>query len=119
MAKSSLAFLLFLLASISAIGQAVPKHVSVVGGCTESAKEALAIFELQKAAPQFDLYIICNASQWHTLAIKNDFQESSHSFTVLHRGMIWLGPKALANLHEAIHHELEHLRCDCDLDENH
>lgn len=113
------AFLLLLFAAFTCQAQAVPKHTNLLGGCTESAREALAIFQTEKLAPQFDLYIICNAREWHELAQKNDFKESAHSFTVLHKGMIWLGPKALANLHEAIKHELEHLRCDCDLDENH
>lgn len=109
--------LFFLLTPLFLKAQALPKHTYLVGGCKASATEALEIFSAVKTAPQFDLYIVCDAMQWHALALKNDFKESAHSFTVLHKGMIWLGPKALANLHEAIEHELEHLRCDCDLGE--
>lgn len=122
MAKTTLAFLLILFASISAIGQALPKSTHVVGGCNEDAAKVLTLFQEAAAAPRFDLYVICDPAQWHTLAIRNDFKETSFSFTVLHKGMIWFGPKAISTptqIRESVRHELEHLRCDCDLGEGH
>lgn len=118
MAKITLAVFLFI-STVPAFA-AIPRHINVVGGCNALAQDAADLFEKQGNAPAFDLYVICNYSDWHALAVKNDFTESNISFTVLHKGMIWLGPKALTNpakLREAIRHELEHLRCDCDLGE--
>ena len=110
--------MLGLLTAVSVKAQALPKHTYVVGGCAATAQDAIRMFEAEKVAPQFDLYIICDSVRWHALALKNGFKESSYSFTVLHKGMIWFGPKALENLHEAVSHELEHLRCDCKLGED-
>ena len=97
-------------------GQAIPKHTYVVGGCFAEVERAIVIFKDSPQAPQFDLYIICDAVRWHTLALKNGFRESAASFTVLNRGMIWLGPKAISDsfeMRQTIHHELAHLRCNC------
>jgi len=122
--KKPVALLAFLLlASVpGAEGQALPKHTYVVGGCNASAKEAIEIFKAAKAAPQFDLYIVCNSTNWHYLAAKNDFKESDISLAITgrHTPMIWLGPKSLRDsksLYEAITHELDHLRCNCNLGE--
>lgn len=111
---------LLLLAAVPAVGQVVPKHTYLVGGCKASAVEALEIFKEAKAAPQFDLYIVCDSVNWHRLSAKNDFKESAFAITPEQKGMIWLGPKALSDpktLRDVIEHELNHLRCDCDLGE--
>lgn len=110
---------LFLLCVIPAHAQ-VPTHTHVVGSCSASATDAIKVFSEQGKAPEFELYVICNSSDWESVMVKNGLRPSETALTDWSANRIWLGPKAFADplhLREVIAHELEHLRCHCDLGE--
>jgi hypothetical protein len=111
--------LLLLTLSGVAMGQ-TPKQTHVVGDCRATANDAIRAFSEQAKAPDFELYIICNQADWESVMVKNGLRPSETALTDWQANRIWLGPKAFADplhLREVIAHELEHLRCHCDLGE--
>jgi len=108
-----------MLISISVKAQ-TPNHTHVIGECTIQAKDALHIFSEQVKAPEFELYVICNQPDWSSVMVKNGLRPSETALTDWKANRIWLGPKSFIDplhLREVIAHELEHLRCHCNLGE--
>jgi hypothetical protein len=111
--------LVLMMVSVGAKAQ-IPSHTHMVGDCAIQANDAIHIFSEQVKAPEFELYVICNQSDWSSAMVKNGLRPSETALTDWQANRIWLGPKSFTDplhLREVIAHELEHLRCHCNLGE--
>jgi hypothetical protein len=98
-----------------------PSKVHAVGACNpKTIQSTIHLFALQDTAPNFELFLFCQAGDWKEFLIHFKMQTNVIAFTDWTHGRIYLGPKNLESpveLRETIKHKLEHLRCACLLGE--
>src|SRR5258708_5785569 len=112
--------LLAALFTLAPLAGAQPRNVYPIEGCSNAnVRSALDAFQ-QENAPGFDLYVVCTEKSWQSLLKAHHFPSTVAAITDWKEGRIFIGPKPLVDtalLHFTVSHELEHLRCRCDLGE--
>jgi len=118
--RQLLLFTVLLLSAVSV--QARPRNVYPMQGCSQTdVQEAVNAFA-EESAPSFDLYVVCAEKPWSGFLSAHHFPLTVAAATDWKESRIFIGPKPLHDtvlLRHTVEHELEHLRCRCDLGEGH
>jgi hypothetical protein len=100
---------------------AQPRNVYPLEGCSQAdVREAIDAFA-RESAPSFDLYVVCVDKSWTRILSAHRFPSTVAAMTDWKESRIFIGPKPLRDtvlLRHTVEHELEHLRCRCDLGES-